>query len=77
MFIRLYDARSEVNMLLSVREILAVKDYSPKDEPIDGANSVIMTRPVDSGSNATHNYFVLETVSQIETLILEALELSF
>lgn len=77
MFIRLTDAKSNVNMLLSVREILVVKDYIVNGTPIENANTVVMTRPINGEEGVTHNYFVSETLTEIESLIETALELSF
>ena len=75
MFIRLYDARANSNMLLSVREILVVKDYlTDGGTVIEGAKAVVMTRPVDRESGATHNYYVSETVDDVESLIATALD---
>lgn len=77
MFIRLTDARLDVAMLVPLREIIVVKDYIPSDSPVENAKSVVMIRPINEGATLTHNYFVTETIDDIERLMVEALELSY
>lgn len=80
MFIRLFDAKTCVAMLLSVKDIIAVKEYRLNDDerdPIANARSVIMTRPLGEDARKTHDYFVSETITDIETLITNSIELMY
>jgi predicted RecB family endonuclease len=75
MFIRLFDSKTNVDMLLGVAEIVAVKEYfvNSDRERIEGARSVVMTRPLNDKANKTHDYFVAETINEIEERIEKAL----
>lgn len=77
MFIRLRDAKTNVNMLLSVKEILAVKDYIHNGESVIAAKSIVFTRPTDEDQGGTHNYFVEESLNDIEALLDNAIDRMF
>lgn len=77
MFIRLFDQKNSSNMLVPLTDIVIVKDYMVnEDNPtmILGARSVVMTRPVGEQSKRTKDYFVAESVDEIEQLINQALQ---
>lgn len=78
MFIRLFDARANANMLLNMREIITVKDYitNSNETPIPNVKSVVMTRPLGD-QIITHNYFVSESVTDIEGLLTNAIDQMF